>query len=455
MTHMELSDTVWWPDRSEQDERAAAEHVERLTEQARSFGVRPPDDAVYGRVPASDRLSLVGICGAGVMGTGIAVANLRNRVRVKLYDASAESLQRACEVLQREFTQTTLPGQFGQWVEICATHQPLGDCDLLIECVAENRELKQRVLQQLAARVTQPAVCVTNTSTIRLAELAASVSDPGRFAGLHFCNPIPLRPLVEIVRTDRTSAATIGRLLDYVSRIGKLPIIVRDSPGFLVNRLLLPYLNEALEMLCQGTDLRTIDDVGRRFGMELGPFEMLDMIGVDTAMRAGRTLWEAFPDRIALTPILPRLVKLGRLGQKTGVGFYRYPAADGRGQFDPDLPQILAPYVRRLGSPDATQIAARLVLPMLLEAARALEEGVVQHARDVDLGVLFGLAFPRVRGGLLYWADQVGAARILEMLQPLQATGSRMAAPPWLQTMAATGGRFFEEPMRPPANRDA
>ena len=295
----------------------------------------------------------------------------------------------------------------------------------------------------MAGKLGSHAILTTNTSTIPVSALAAALPDPSRFCGLHFCNPVPQRQLVEIVIGPSTSGQTVATAVTYVAQIGKLPIVVQDSPGFLVNRLLLPYLNEALELICQGADLRKIDEAARAFGMALGPIEFFDTIGIDTAMWAGRTLWEAFPDRIALTPVLPALVKRNRLGQKTGLGFYRYESPDARGQVDPDLAPILAPYNRRTRKFTAQEITMRLFLPMLVEATRAIEEAVVQDVRDVDVGMLYGLAFPESRGGLLYWADSIGVAAIVDMLKSFEPLGKRMHPTPLLLEMAQTGQRFY------------
>jgi 3-hydroxyacyl-CoA dehydrogenase/enoyl-CoA hydratase/3-hydroxybutyryl-CoA epimerase/3-hydroxyacyl-CoA dehydrogenase/enoyl-CoA hydratase/3-hydroxybutyryl-CoA epimerase/enoyl-CoA isomerase len=229
----------------------------------------------------------------------------------------------------------------------------------------------------------------------------------------------------------------------YAKYIGKSPIVVNDGPGFLVNRLLLPYMNEALELIADGADIKAVERAAKDFGMPMGPITLYDVVGLDTAFYAGRVMHEAFPDRTAASPILPALVKAGRLGQKSGAGFYAYKDKGGKGIPDPALAEIIKPLVRKQEKFTQEQITARLFLPMVLEATRILESKVVRDPRDVDLGLIFGVGFPPYKGGLLFWADTLGAAKIVEMLKPLEALGARTQPTPVLVEMAKSGKKFY------------
>jgi 3-hydroxyacyl-CoA dehydrogenase len=213
----------------------------------------------------------------------------------------------------------------------------------------------------------------------------------------------------------------------------------------LVNRLLLPYMNEAIELLLDGAEMSAIDRAAKNFGMPMGPITLFDVVGLDTAFYAGRVVYDAFPDRIVVSPVLPVLVKAGRLGQKTGAGFFKYAPGKERGEQDPALKPILEPMIRGKQKFTEEQIQARLFLPMLLEATRLLDDKIVRDVRDVDLGLIFGLGFPPFKGGLLFWADSLGAAKILEMLKPLEAMGDRWKPTPMLLEMAKTGGKFYDK----------
>jgi 3-hydroxyacyl-CoA dehydrogenase len=313
------------------------------------------------------------------------------------------------------------------------------------------------VLTEIEQMVDPATVIATNTSTNPITKLATALGDPSRFCGLHFFNPVRRMTLVEVVRGPATSDRTIAIAVAHAKRLGKCPIVVHDSPGFLVNRLLMPYLHESVEMLREGGEAKRIDRVARAFGMPMGPLELYDMIGLDTAFYAGLVLNDAYGDRIEASPVIPALVRSGRLGCKSGGGFYIYSdgasapkskANSGRPRIvrpDEGVADLVAPYALPSRPVTDAVIADRLLLPMVLEATRVLDEGIVRDGRDIDLAVIHALGFPAFRGGVLAWADSLGAAEICRRLEPLADLGVRMHPTPRLIEMARTGGRFTTE----------
>ncbi len=220
-----------------------------------------------------------------------------------------------------------------------------------------------------------------------------------------------------------------------------------DGPGFLVNRLLLPYLTEALELLMEGASLEMIERAAMEFGMAKGPFCLMDEIGLDTTLQAGWSLAEAFPERITPSPLLVAFIKSGRLGKKSKAGFFSY--SDPLSQEmpfrpDPAASEIVARWAKASGQHSPDQIVQRLMLAMVLEAARIIEDGKASSARDIDLGAIFGLGFPARRGGLLWWADAIGASCVVEMLKPFESIGPRLQVPQLLLDLAAQGGTFYQ-----------
>jgi 3-hydroxyacyl-CoA dehydrogenase/enoyl-CoA hydratase/3-hydroxybutyryl-CoA epimerase/3-hydroxyacyl-CoA dehydrogenase/enoyl-CoA hydratase/3-hydroxybutyryl-CoA epimerase/enoyl-CoA isomerase len=211
-----------------------------------------------------------------------------------------------------------------------------------------------------------------------------------------------------------------------------------------VNRLLLPYMNESLELILEGAEIKQIERVAKNFGMPMGPITLYDVVGLDTCVMAGRVMVEAFPDRTVVNDILMVLLKAGRLGQKTGAGFYSYSKGSDRGAPDPKLDERIAPLMRGKRKFTDTEIEARMFLPMVLEATRLLQDKVVRDVRDVDLGLIYGIGFPPFKGGLLFWADTLGAAKIVELVKPLESLGERARPTPLLLEMARTGRKFYE-----------
>ncbi len=416
----------------------------------RDSGIGGDEQIATDETPAS--MTTPAVVGAGIMGAGIAASHLRAGFSVTLVDVNAQTLAAGVpgildEAAWDRATKRTDPLRalaLAGRLRTATGMASLAEADLVIESVTERTDIKQQVLADIERAVATDAVIATNTSTNPIARLAESLAVPGRFCGMHFFNPVRRMTLVEVVRGPATSDATVIRVVAHAKQLGKCPIVVRDSPGFLVNRVLMPYLHEAVEMVREGVPIARIDAVARGFGMPMGPIELYDMIGLDTAFYAGLVLNAAYGDRIEASPVIPALVKSGRLGRKSGGGFYRYAGPRRLSGPDEDAAVLIGRYAQPARNDSDRTIADRLLLPMLLEALRAVDEGIVRDARDVDLAVIHALGFPPFRGGLFAWADTLGAAEIVRRLEPLAALGPRMQPTSRLLDLERRGGRFTE-----------
>ncbi len=274
----------------------------------------------------------VAVIGAGIMGAGIAAANIKRGVPVVLSDTVRESLEAGVRNVMEEasYNRATKSADPQKLIELSPLlnmglgHEELAGCDFVIEAIVENEAVKKQVFADLEPRLAETAILTSNTSTIPITKLANGLQRPAQFCGFHFFNPVRRMKLVEVIRGEQTSDETVATAVAHAKRIGKLPIVVNDGPGFLVNRLLFPFLNESLELLMEGIPVKTIERAAKAFGMPMGPLELYDMVGLDTAVYAGKVIREAFPDRTILSPILPALLKNGRLGKKSGKGFFSY-----------------------------------------------------------------------------------------------------------------------------------
>jgi len=390
--------------RSRDADRAALENVRRLIEySARTF------DAVS----QSERsvIRCVGIVGAGIMGSAIAAAHLRRFVRVVLIDNDAVALERARRHVVAELADDIVVDQAERvasaFLETTLELDALRQCDLVIEAIVENLSAKQRLYEEVEPRLAEGAVWASNTSALPVDRLAARMVRPGRFCGLHFCHPVRHRPAVEVVRGSATSDATIATVLGHLRQLDRMPILVEDGPGFMINRLLFVCLDEALAMLLEGEEIGEIERAATDFGMAMGPFTAFDEIGLDTAFQAGSVLSEIFGDRLRGTPLLVRMVKARQLGCKTGAGFFVYPGKTINPVASELIDTMRCPPT---GESPRMGLQQRLLGPIIAEAERILKEGKVRDRRDVDVGMIFGLGFPVVRGGLFWWADACRAA---------------------------------------------
>ncbi len=398
-------------------------------------------------------IKTVGIIGAGIMGSGIAAATVKRKLTTVITDAATESLQRGVRQVLEEVSynkQTKKPDvqrtlEFAPLVNAATDDAEFAPCDLVIEAIVEKPDAKQALFKKLELRLRDDAILASNTSAISIGRLAEAVKKPERFCGIHFFNPVRKMPLVEVIRGPKTSDQTIATAVAYAKGIGKSPIVVNDGPGFLVNRLLLPYMNEALELLLEGASIKDVDKAAKAFGMPIGPIGLYDVVGLDTAYHAGNVMHEAFPDRVGKSPLLEAMVKAGRLGEKSGIGFSLYTGKKGKPTPDPALDQLIAPLVREQRKISGKEITERLFLPMVLEATRVLEEKIVRDPRDVDLGLIFGIGFPPFKGGLLFWADTIGAKQLIEQLKPYAHLGERMKPTKMLERLAAEGRTFYDQ----------
>lgn len=397
-------------------------------------------DAEGGSSTAGDRVS-IGIIGGGLMGTAIAATHLKSGCPVRIFDADENVLailpkKIAAEThlqLQANRPEPVTPKSVTKTLEgnltLAHSLEELRGCDMLFESIPERLNLKRRLYTQLE-KIGFAGFLFTNTSTIEVTKLAALLERPERFCGFHFFHPVRKRSLVEIVKGKHSAPETLQLAVAHARRIEKIPLLTNDSPGFLVNRLLNPLLREAIVMLEEGTPLFKIEESAKRFGMPMGPFRIIDEIGLDVTLHAGWVMNKAFPQRAVESPTLLKMIELGRLGRKAKLGFLKYTSDvswENEGVVDPALENLLPKTSDELSG---EEIAQRLFLPMLCEALRAVEEKVVPHFWQTDLAVLLGLGFPESRGGICFWADALGLPELVRLLQPLQNRFGERFAPP-------------------------
>jgi 3-hydroxyacyl-CoA dehydrogenase/enoyl-CoA hydratase/3-hydroxybutyryl-CoA epimerase len=345
------------------------------------------------------------VIGAGVMGAGIAQWLASRGVRVVLSDISTEALgkgmKRIRDLTDEATKRRVLSRKEGRETLdlIAPTHQPvpLHGCQLVIEAATEDMELKKRIFASLASRCGPDTILATNTSALSVAELSQHVPHPERVIGLHFFNPVHRMGLIEVITLPETNADVLATAHAFVQRIGKTPVVVKDSPGFVVNRVLMPYLMEAVKLFESGHSPEAIDEAMLDFGMPMGPMRLLDEIGLDVALHVGKTFSAAYPDRMATSDLLERMASNGWLGKKSGKGFYLH-----HGCRTPMNREALALRSNRPMAdvhPDGLQ--DHLASMLSDEAQRCLKDGVVAKASDIDLAMVLGTGYAPFRGGPL------------------------------------------------------
>ena len=411
------------------------------------------DDGLPPGLTAEPReVRLLGVVGSGFMGSGIAgTAALQAQVQVRLRDTElarvGKGIRAAVKILDARLKRRRLTrpeyNRLTALISGGSSYTGFAHADLVIEAVFEDLAVKRQVLAEVAAATGPRSIFATNTSTIPIHDIAEGAPRPGRVLGMHFFSPVEKMPLLEVIPTDVTDAEAVVTVVRFGRKMGKTVIVVADRPGFWVNRILSPYLNEAGFLLEEGTPMELIDRAATKFGFPVGPVTLLDEVGLDVAQKAGGVMYRAFGDRLKPSGALGRLIEDQRLGRKSGRGFFTYE--DGKkGEADREVYRLLGVTPREGVAP--TLVEQRLIYAMLNEAAMAYAEGVVRQPRDGDIGAIFGIGFPPFRGGPLRYIDSLGAARVVEVLEGLRAQyGERFAPAPVLVDMGLTGGRFYSD----------
>ncbi len=399
------------------------------------------------------------VLGAGIMGGGIAYQSASRDVPILMKDIAEKAidlgLSEAHKLLAKrvERGRMTPEGMAETLSRIRPTlsYGDFGDVDIVVEAVVENEKVKKAVLLEVESHVKADAILVSNTSTISISRLAEALARPENFCGMHFFNPVPKMPLVEVIRGKQSGDRAVATAVSYALAMGKTPIVVGDCPGFLVNRVLFPYFAGFMKLVVEGVNFQKIDKVMEKFGWPMGPAYLMDVVGIDTAFHAYSVMAQGFPDRMDLggKTAISVMFEAGRFGQKNGKGFYAYtPDKKGVPRKEPDasVHELLAPLVRQDNSASITDqdIIDRMMLPLVIECSRCLEDQIAGSPIEVDIALVYGLGFPPFRGGPFRWADSVGVAALCERAASFSELGKLYEPTAQMLQLAQAGGAFHQ-----------
>jgi 3-hydroxyacyl-CoA dehydrogenase/enoyl-CoA hydratase/3-hydroxybutyryl-CoA epimerase len=368
----------------------------------------------------------IAVLGTGFMGAGIASVAIQQNIDVRFKDTEygrvLKGLAAVRGVIKERLTRKQITRQqfddMMSLVQGTIAYTGFGNVQVVIEAVFESLEVKHAVLKEVEAVVPPTTIYASNTSTIPIAKIADASRDRSHVIGMHFFSPVPKMPLLEVIVTPQTDPAVTSTVRALGQRLGKTVIVVHDSPGFYVNRILAPYINEAGRMLDEGVAVDAIDRALVAFGFPVGPITLIDEVGLDIAGESGKIMSASFGARLTPSTSLERVIAAGRLGRKNRKGFYLYDDAGEKKGVDSSVYALLPTGAQRSTIPD-DDIQQRAVLAMVNEAVRCLEDGVISSARDGDIGAVFGFGFPPFRGGPFRYIDHLGADVVVKKLEEL------------------------------------
>lgn len=396
------------------------------------------------------KIKSAGVLGGGIMGGGIgwlfSYRNIPARIKDIDWGGVAKGYAQASKIYnQLKKIRKLKPFEIRNKMQMMTgtlDYSGFKQLDLIVEAIVENIDVKKKVFQELEKNIRDDAIVCTNTSSLSVNEMAKAFEKPERFAGLHFFNPVNRMPLVEIISGDHTSPKTIQTLVALVKKLGKTPVVVKDCAGFLVNRILVPYMNEALWLAEEGISIEKIDQAILKFGMPMGPFELADEVGIDVLYHAGGSLQKAYGSRMQMAPALEKMFQNEIFGKKSGAGFYFHN--DKKKGKNPKIDAILPINESLSSSITSSDIIERTIYSMINEACKCLEEKVVKNAPYLDMAMIMGTGFPPYRGGVLRYADSVGILTVLEKLKKLEGKyGERYSPSKLLAKMAEDKTTFY------------
>jgi 3-hydroxyacyl-CoA dehydrogenase/enoyl-CoA hydratase/3-hydroxybutyryl-CoA epimerase len=400
-----------------------------------------------------------GSLGAGIMGGGIAWLFSHRNIPVRMKDVSQEGIALGFNQILKIYKQLKKIKKYNdsqinlKMDEISSTtdYSGFGNIDITIEAIIENINVKKEALKELEGYMRDDAIIASNTSSLSISQMASVLKKPERFAGMHFFNPVNKMPLVEVIRGEKTSDETVITIVNLAKKLGKTPIVVSDVAGFLVNRILLPYINEAGFLLQDGADLKHIDNLIEDFGMPMGPFVLADTVGIDVGYKVAKVLNESYGQRMEVCRLLSKMAeKKDLLGKKSGSGFYKYNK-DGKIIM---INHNISSMVRKIRGADhinkhhitSAEIIDRCILTMVNEAAKCLEENVVKNHRYLDMAMILGTGFPPFRGGILKYADSIGISVVVSRLKEFNKLyGQRFSPSDLLLKMDRDNKSFYEK----------
>ncbi|MEZ7975235.1 MAG: fatty acid oxidation complex subunit alpha FadB [SAR324 cluster bacterium] len=396
------------------------------------------------------------VIGAGIMGGGVAYQSSYKGIPIAMKDIVQSQLDlgmnEATKIMLKRVERGRMKAdkmaQVLTGITPTLSYGNLADADLIVEAVVEKESVKKVVLAETESMIDEKVILVSNTSTISISKLAQDLKRPEQFCGMHFFNPVHRMPLVEVIRGEKSSESTIAATVAYASAMGKSPIVVNDCPGFLVNRVLFPYFAGFAGLVNDGVDFKKIDKVMEKFGWPMGPAFLLDVVGIDTAFHAGGVMADGFPDRMRqdVPTIISKMYENEWYGQKNNKGFYIH-SKDKKGKPKKEVNLGVADFLKELsvgsgeGISDAN-IIDRMMLPMLMESSRCLEDNIVETPTEVDMGLVYGIGFPPFRGGIFRWADTVGLNELLQRAEKYKALGKVYEPTEQIIKMAKDGKLF-------------